>query len=114
MRKQHFIFSLVAPSRKYAGKKNGIFWNFAANFFDMMSQAKRAFGGKFFMEIFMIGAWQIWKQRNNLIFNRSNPSLQSWLFLFKQEAQLQAHRINKELDRHSFLAVINSLVPDPL
>ena len=31
----------------------------------------------FFMEIFTIAAWEIWKQRNNFIFNRGRPSFVS-------------------------------------
>jgi hypothetical protein len=45
------------------------------------------------MEIFNIAAWQIWKQRNNFIFDKGRPSLDSWKFNFCEEAPLQAHRI---------------------
>jgi hypothetical protein len=30
------------------------------------------------MEFFIIGAWQIWEQRNNFIFDRGHPYFDSW------------------------------------
>jgi hypothetical protein len=36
-----------------------------------------AFAYPFFMEVFMIGAWIIWKERNNFIFSHKPPSLAS-------------------------------------
>jgi hypothetical protein len=52
-----------------------------------------------FMKIFMIAAWLIWKQRNDYIFNRGQPTINSWKFGFLQEAALQCSRLqpNKKL-----------------
>jgi hypothetical protein len=52
-----------------------------------------------FMKIFMIAAWLIWKQRNDYIFNRGQPTINSWKFGFLQEAALQGSRLqpNKKL-----------------
>jgi hypothetical protein len=44
---------------------------------DMMDRAKQQSNTTFFMEISMVGAWIIWKQRNDCIFNWGYPSLQS-------------------------------------
>jgi hypothetical protein len=30
------------------------------------------------MEIFMLAAWNIWKVRNNMVFNGINPELEAW------------------------------------
>jgi len=51
-----------------------------------MHQAKVQYQSTFFMEIFTIAAWEIWKQRNNFIFNsfypgRSPLELKSWELL---------------------------------
>jgi hypothetical protein len=59
----------------------------------MVIQAKQQFQTPFFMEIFIIGAWQIWKQRNNFIFDRGRPSFSSWKESFLDEANLQALRL---------------------
>jgi len=74
----------------------------------MLIQAKQQFSNPYFMEIFTIAAWQIWKQRNNFIFDRGRPSLDSWKFSFSEEARLEAHRIC-DAKRPPFLSCIDSL-----
>jgi hypothetical protein len=54
---------------------------------------------------FMLGAWLIWKQRNDAIFNRGRPSFQNWKFSFLREARLQASRM--ALKKLVFSAVID-------
>jgi hypothetical protein len=53
------------------------------------------FHSKFFMEIFIIGAWLIWKQINDFIFNRAKPSFQGWKVGFIKVAHLQVVRMNE-------------------
>jgi hypothetical protein len=60
----------------------------------MMDDARRQFISNFFMEVFMLAAWLIWKQRNDFIFNRGRPTFQQWKIGFLKEAFLQAHRMN--------------------
>jgi hypothetical protein len=71
----------------------GFNWNLASNFHQMMAQARQQWSNPFFMEFFLLGAWLIWKQRNDLIFNNKRPSLASWKRGFLQEATLQANRL---------------------
>jgi hypothetical protein len=52
----------------------------------MMDEAKSQFTNSFFMEVFIIAAWLIWKQRNNLIFNKVRPSFSGWKSGFLDEA----------------------------
>jgi hypothetical protein len=52
----------------------------------MMDESRSQFPHKFFMEVFIIMAWSIWKQRNNFIFNKVRPifrvgNLASWMRL---------------------------------
>jgi hypothetical protein len=61
----------------------------------MMEEASVQFHCKFFMKIFIIGAWLIWKQRNGFIFNRAKPSFQGWKVGFIKEVHLQAVRMNE-------------------
>jgi hypothetical protein len=71
----------------------------------MMEDAKAHFHNNFFMEVFIIGAWLIWKQRNDWIFNRSRPSFQSWKLGFIKEVNLQATIMNDK-KKFSFLSVV--------
>jgi hypothetical protein len=51
-----------------------IYWETDLDFFTLMERARQQHTTAFFMEIFILGAWLIWKQRNNHIFNRQRPS----------------------------------------
>ena len=73
-----------------------------------MQHAKLQYHNPFFMETFIIAAWQIWKQRNNFIFDRGRPSFGSWKSSFCEEATLQAHRFSDE-KCHVFLSCIAAL-----
>jgi hypothetical protein len=53
----------------------GLVWDENATIHHKIYSAKYDFNQPFFMEIFMIGAWAIWKERNDLIFNHKPPSL---------------------------------------
>jgi hypothetical protein len=71
----------------------GIHWDFGLGFYNMMEKAKCLWPHAFFMECFIIGAWLIWKQRNDAIFNHARPSLLNWKKGFLEEASLQVHRL---------------------
>jgi hypothetical protein len=73
-----------------------------------MEEAKTQLHHNFFMEFFIIAAWEIWKQRNDLIFSRSLPSFQNWKRCFFQEAVLQSNRLNPD-KRSNFLSVLDLL-----
>jgi hypothetical protein len=90
----HLFFS--CPFSKECWNHLHINWNFGINFQNMIKLAKQQFPSSFFMEIFMVGAWHIWMQRNNLIFNRGVPTFQSWKAGFLHEASLQAHRMSPD------------------
>jgi len=55
----------------------GITWDYNANIREKLCIAKQDFPQPFFMEIFMIGAWCIWNERNALIFDGEVPNLSS-------------------------------------
>ncbi|KAG2570573.1 hypothetical protein PVAP13_7KG053109 [Panicum virgatum] len=55
--------------------------------------AKRIFPYPFFMEVFMIGAWCIWNERNALIFYGKTPSMAAWKVSFKREVLDYLHKI---------------------
>jgi hypothetical protein len=57
---------------------------------------KQQFNSEFFMETFMLGAWLIWKQRNDTIFNKGWATFQGWKHGFLEEALLQANRMKRD------------------
>jgi hypothetical protein len=73
----------------------------------MMEKTKSMWPHAFFMECFILGDWLIWKQRNDVIFNRARPSLLSWKKGFLEESSLQAHRLSNS-KKPLFLVVVNS------
>jgi hypothetical protein len=99
----HLFFS--CPFSQDCWRYLNINWNFNLDFYSMMDDARHHFTSNFFMEVFMIAAWLIWKQRNDFIFNRGRPAFQQWKTGFLEEASLQAHRMNvsKKGDLISFL-----------
>lgn len=49
---------------KLCWQRLGIQWSNSLDTVDLLTHARRNFGNDFFMEIFIIVAWHIWKQRN--------------------------------------------------
>jgi hypothetical protein len=48
------------------------------------------------MEIFMIGAWILWKERNDFIFNHKPPSVAAWKVALRSKALEHLVRIKSE------------------
>jgi hypothetical protein len=86
----------------------GFQWNTSLPFFEMLSASRNNFNRQFFMEVFIISAWSIWKQRNGLIFDGRPPTSSNWRNNFREECLLQAHRFKSSL-RNPFLDWINSI-----
>lgn len=75
----------------------GITWNEEAKIHEKLQMARLAFMQPFFMEVVMIGAWCIRKERNDFIFNGKVPSLSSWKATFKKEVSDHFCRIKPSL-----------------
>ena len=50
-----------------------------------------------FMEIFLVATWEIWKLRNDRIFNQGSVSKNKWLFNFKTQVHLHLLRVKDSL-----------------
>jgi hypothetical protein len=58
------------------------------------------------MEVLMIGAWNIWKERNQLLFEGIAPSVISWKTRFRSDFKLLVHRTKEKY--HPFILEIVS------
>ena len=83
-------------------------WDHTLDFFQTMIKAQQDFGQPFFMEVFSIAAWEIWKQRNGYIFRNKIPSFQAWKTCFIDTIKWQLLRC-KESERSVVLAWLDSI-----
>jgi hypothetical protein len=75
----------------------------------MLKKAKRLFRGPCFVEIVILACWNIWKQRNEKIFQYQRPSFQGWKRGFVHDISMLVHRIKrKHLDE--LVSWIGSLI----
>jgi hypothetical protein len=70
-------------------------WQQRGTRLQIIEKGKEQWKSLMFMEIFTVGAWCIWKERNIA------PTLQSWKRRFKEIFPLLIHRSKEEL--HSFI-----------
>jgi hypothetical protein len=54
------------------------------------------------MEIFLVSAWNIWKERNNLLFKGIALNIDSWTQRVKSDLLLLVHGTKQDL--HSFIS----------
>ena len=71
----------------------GIQWLQQGDIVQKLQHQKSTFQGPYFMDLFMLATWSIWKERNDFIFNGRPPSLSKWKQLFKSEVVLHLHRL---------------------
>ena len=70
-------------------------WPLDGNRLDIIHEGRGRWNKPMFMEVFLVGAWGLWKERNNNHFRDIMPSVDSWLLRFKSDFSLLKHR-NKE------------------
>jgi hypothetical protein len=88
----HLIFQ--CPFSSECWNYIGFYWDHNLHFFDTIQKAKQDCHSGFFMEIFSMAAWEIWKQRNKKIFRGSDPTFQSWNDNFLLCTKSQMYRLN--------------------
>ena len=95
---EHLFFSCPSAVRRWLSL--GISWDGNPNIHQKIYIAKEEFLQPFFMEVFMIGAWTIWNERNDFIFNNKAPGLVSWRASFKAEVTRHLCRIKQSPPFH--------------
>ena len=102
---QHLF--ITCPFSKLCWNSIGFKWSILDSIPDLLVQAKEDWVKPMFMETFIIAAWSIWKERNNLCFNGISPNLDSWRSRVKNDFGLLVHRTKDNLHPH-----INSFVAE--
>jgi hypothetical protein len=82
-------------------------WDAPLSLLDRFIQARSAHNIPFFAEATLIAAWELWKVRNNKIFQRRDPSPSLWLSNFKHQCNLQSIRFKDDLSESSMFGVGN-------
>ena len=59
-----------------------------------VSQASQNFQHSFFMEVFLIAAWELWKVRNAVIFDNAQPTVHLWSVKFREQLVLHLFCFN--------------------
>jgi hypothetical protein len=72
-------------------------WDPGDTFEEIFLAARKKFDKPFFPEVVMLAAWNIWKQRNEAIFQHILPSFRNWRRCFIQDISLHKHRVR---DKH--------------
>lgn len=63
---------------------------------DRITAARQDANNEFFMDIFQIGAWEIWKLRNAVIFDAEQGSFQAWKRRVREQFHLQSLRFRED------------------
>ena len=75
----------------------GIDWDLQRPILDRIRRAQSSFNGACFLEIFACAVWNIWKVRNELIFQNIQPSHGRWKGKFRADLLLHQFRVKKAL-----------------
>ena len=62
-----------------------------------ITSAKDPWGRPLFMEVFLLAAWSIWKERNNKHFRGIVPTMDGWSQRFKCDFGMMRHRVKEAL-----------------
>jgi hypothetical protein len=79
-------------------------WDANGDRLSIISKGEMSWNKSLFMEIFMIASWNIWKERNKLLFEGVAPTISSWKTRVKPDLLLLVHR--KKSDLHPIITHI--------
>jgi hypothetical protein len=96
---EHLFFS--CPFAQQCWSALSFSWDTTLPLQERFLKEKEAQGLPFFTEAALIGAWELWKLRNDKIFQRRDPTPVLWLANFKNQCFAQSVRFKDDL-RSSF------------
>ena len=89
---EHLFF--CCPFAANCWLRLNIVWDLDLELHHRISQARSIFQHDFYMEAFLIGAWELWKIRNAVIFDNARPSVHLWSVKFREQLLLHLVRFN--------------------
>jgi hypothetical protein len=96
---EHLFFN--CPFAQECWSKLGIVWDGNLELLERITQARSSHVIPCFTEVVLIVAWELWKLRNDKVFQRRDPTPAQWVCNFKSQCLLQLVRF-KETLRSSF------------
>jgi hypothetical protein len=91
--RDHLFF--LCPFSLACWSRLGWTWNPNLDFHQRIQAQKVAVLHPCFMELFLIASWNIWKERNGLIFQGIQLSVQNWLMNLKLDLSLHLIRLKE-------------------
>ena len=91
----HLFFS--CPFAGLCWTKISFNWDLTLNLEDRILKGTNDIGLDFSMEAAMIAAWELWKIRNDRVFNRGNPTVSRRFCNFKNQCLLHTVRFKADL-----------------
>jgi hypothetical protein len=88
---QHLFFDCVFARQCWAFLN--VHWDAAMELKQNYMLAKAAFNGPCFFEVFVCASWNIWKLRNDLIFNHMPVSFARWKVCLQSDLLLHRYRV---------------------
>lgn len=74
----------------------GMHWNPSLDMQDMFDWARTTWQRPLFKEVAILTAWNIWKQRNKMLFDGEQASHLDWLRMLKADLEILKFRLNTE------------------
>ena len=90
----HLLFA--CPFARRCWQKVQVQWDLSLDIHSRIVQAKNVSSHSFFMELFLIAAWEIWKLRNSVICEGVRPTFHLWTVRFREQIQLQLLRFRHD------------------
>jgi hypothetical protein len=87
---EHLFFH--CPFSQECWSRLHINWPLEHNRLQIIEHGKTQWKDPLFMEVFLIGAWNIWKERNNLHFKNITPTAAAWKRRFIEDFGLLKYR----------------------
>jgi hypothetical protein len=89
--RDHLFFD--CPFAKSCWDLLKINWDLTFGMSQRILRASENFAGPCFMEIISCAAWNIWKERNEIIFKGATPSFTRWKVRFQTDILVHQYRI---------------------